>query len=100
MNPESFDELGVDAMTGSEIMGLLGLQGYQLADPITFGKISEVVNYLKNIPDRSFFVNRITAGKPVDKLNHVWSYIQVLGKKDHLVQELKKVEEEQSIYER
>lgn len=83
MNPSNFDDLDIDAMTGAEIMGLLGLIPYQLDDPIVMNRMTDVVRYLKNVPDKSFFVNRISIGKNIqDKLSHVWSYIQVLQQKE------------------
>ncbi len=85
MNPSSFDDLGIDAISGTEIMGLLGLSAYQLNDPITMNRVMDVVNYLKNIPDKSFFVNRITVGKKIeDKLAHVWTYIELQKKRESL----------------
>lgn len=90
-----FDDLGIDAVSGSEIMNLLGITPYQLDDPIIFNRISEVVKYLKEIPDKSFFVNRITAGKPgVNKLDHVWSYIEVLNKREDIQNGLLQAEKE------
>ena len=89
----NFDNLDIDAVKGAEIMNLLGISPYMLNDPQTFGKVKEVMSYMKNLPDTAFFVSRITTGKVVpSRLDHVWSYIQVLNKKEDAQNKLMDIE--------
>lgn len=80
---DKFNDLNIDSMAGAEIMSLLGISPIELQNPVTFQRIADIVSYLKNVNDKSFFVNKITVGKPVaNKLDHVWSYIELLKNKD------------------
>lgn len=88
----NFSDLNIGAIGGTELMGLLGLSSFHLNDPILFNRVSDVVNHLKNEPDAAFFINRITAGKSVDRLTHVWSYIKTLEKKSSIQNQLTEAE--------
>lgn len=100
MKLSHFDDLNIDAISGAEIMSLLGLSSYQLNDPITMNRMTDVVKYLKNVSDKTFFINNITIGKNIeDKLSHVWTYIEVLKKKTDIETNLSDIEKQLNGYD-
>lgn len=95
MDLSQLEDLNIDAINGAEIMSLLGLSSYQLDDPITMNRMTDVIKYLKDVPDKSFFVNHIMIGKNIqDKLSHVWTYIEVLKKREETESNLSNVEKQ------
>lgn len=78
---QQFNDLGVDAVIGTELMNLLGLNQYDIMDTPRFIRFQEVIQYFKNQPERSFVINKLTIGKMVDKLDHVWGYIELQRQK-------------------
>jgi len=99
---EKFNDLGVDALTGTEIMGLADVTTTDLADPIRFQRFKDVLDYVKTIPHehRSYFIRKAVTGKNVDKLDHLWGYVELNKRKDLKAKELKKLDEEIGFYER
>jgi hypothetical protein len=86
----AFNDLGVDAIVGSRLMGMLGLYTSDFIDPARFMRFKEIIDFFKPIPEMEYMVNRITIGKNVDKLDHVWGYTQLSKRRD----DLRKHEEE------
>lgn len=78
-----FEQLGLDAMTGVHIMNLLHLTMSDLADPMRFSRLESIVEFLKQYPEdhQRFLVSKVSTGKPVDRLLHVWEYTQLLRKR-------------------
>ena len=90
---QNFEDLGVDAITGVNLMRLTGITPDDFLDPISFMKFQDVIKYFKNVPNTEYIINKITIGKPVDKLNHIWGFVQMEQQKQHLLklnEELKK----------
>lgn len=79
-----FESISGDPIKVGEIMLLLGLNTFDFQDYSKFGKIQEVISYLAKHPDPKYMIDKLTRGKPVDQLEHIWSYIQVeKDKRDH-----------------
>lgn len=85
-----FNDLGVDALTGIQLMKSLNLSPSDFIDEARFLRFKDIIDFFKNIPDREYILNKITVGKNVDKLDHTWSYVQLLGQKDRLKNEVEK----------
>lgn len=79
-----FEDLGVDAITGIELMRQLNINPTDFIDTARFMRFKDVIDYFKDIPDRSYLFNKITIGKNVDKLDHVWGYTQLAQQKNSL----------------
>lgn len=79
-----FEDLGVDAITGLQLMKSLGLYPDDFYDEARFLRFKDIIDYFKDIPDRDYLFNKITIGKNVDKLDHVWGYTQLAQQKDKI----------------
>lgn len=79
-----FEDLGVDAITGVQLMRSLGLNGDDFLDGARFMQFKDVIDYFKDIPDRDYLFNKILVGKPVDRLQHIWGYSQLAQQKNKL----------------
>lgn len=77
-----FEDLGVDAITGIQLMNSLNINPDDFYDEARFLRFKDVIEYFKNIPDRDYILNKITIGKNVDKLDHVWGYTQLTKQKE------------------
>lgn len=82
----AFNGLGIDAVTGVELMDWLGLTPVDLGNPSRFSRLQQVIDYLKQFPEdtQRYLVTRATKGKMVDKLNHMWEYTQILKNKEYV----------------
>jgi len=94
----AFNELGVDAVTATELMDWLGLSTLDIGDPKRFHLFNDVIGYFKQFPvdTQRYLIKRATRDKNVDKLQHVWEYSQLLQKRTSAEQEMEKVRVEQS----
>lgn len=90
---------GIDALEGAEIMELVGLSVDDLKFPDKYQKFQDIASYLTGKVDKSFIVHKISAGKNVNMLDHVWSYITLRKQHEAKSAELKKLEEEIGFYE-
>lgn len=102
MNAEqAFNDLGIDAITGVELMDRLQLSVEELIIPQRFHRLRDVINYFKHLPEdtRSFLLNKTLTGKNVDKLDHVWGYTQLLSTKRDTETSLQGIERELSAVE-
>ena len=102
MNTERvFEDLGIDAITGVEIMDQLSIVPDELQSPRRFAQLKEVINYLKQFPQdtQRFLINKATRGKLVDKLQHLHEYTHLLTRKSFYEQELEKLSKERSAVE-
>lgn len=86
---DKFNDLGVDALLGSQVMQTLGAHQQDLQNAVTFEKIKGIIQYLKPMsPEtRQFFVSEVLVGKNVNRIDHLHNYIQV-----HKKYELRKME--------
>lgn len=98
---DKFNDMGVDAILGSEIMSKVGITTSDLVIPQNFEKVKDIMRFMKTVPpqDRSYFLSKVTTGKVLDKLNHVWGYIELTKKKMDTEKSLSKLKEEISFYE-
>lgn len=96
-----FGDLGVDAITGVELMDFLDLTADELQDPRRFSQLQQVISFFKQFPTdtQRFLIKKVTTGKMVDKLKHVLEYTRLLSKKSALENELDAVEKERSAIE-
>lgn len=97
MNAErAFQDLGIDAVTGVELMDQLQISVDELQSPRRFSMLKEVINYFKNYsPDaQRFLISKATNGKMVDKLDHVFAYTKLLESKARYETELTQAEKE------
>lgn len=83
----AFQDLGVDAVNGVKLMDMLGLSSSDFHDPARFMRFKDVIDYFKGVPDMGFVLSRITVGKFVDKLDHVWGYTELARQKDQIKEE-------------
>lgn len=87
----------VDAV---EVMGMLNMAPYDLSDPARFGQFRDVMDYLGKVPNKRFFVSKAVGNKQVDRLKHVWEYVELHKKKDGARKQLAQLDEEIGIYEK
>lgn len=84
---QAFNDLGVDAVVGTKLMDILGLTSSDFVDPARFMRFKDIIGYFKDVPDSGYILNKITTGKLVDKLDHVWGYTDLARQKQSLKQE-------------
>jgi hypothetical protein len=72
-----FNDLGVDAITGIQLMKTLNINSDDFYDESRFMRFKDIIDYFKNVPDRDYLLGMITIGKPVDRLDHVWGYTKL-----------------------
>jgi hypothetical protein len=99
---DKFNDLGVDAIVGSDLMYKVGITQNDLAHPQAFEKMRDIIQYLKQLPpeERSHMMNKVLTGKNINKLDHMWGYIELSKKAQDKVKELDLLKEELSFYER
>lgn len=95
---ENFNDWGIDALTGTEIMRLTGITPTDFVDPVRYQRFRDVIQHLKGIPDKEFYITKITLGKNVDKLDHLWSYVELEKRKAFKLDEAKRVDDEVSTF--
>lgn len=98
---EKFQDLGVDAIVGADLMYKVGITQSDLMIPQNFEKMRDIIQYLKQIPpeQRGVVTSRVLVGKNVDKLDHMWQYVKLAEKKAEKQKELELLNEEISYYE-
>lgn len=94
----AFNDMGGSAIVATDIMTRLDVKDYDLNDPVRFKRFQDVLSYLKD-KDFRFLINKITTAKNVDKLDHVWGYVELSKQKEDKERELAKLGEEISFYE-
>lgn len=93
-----FSELQVDPLVGAEVMTALDVHPEDLQDARTFNKLHDILEYVKNIPDRGFFINKALAGKNVNRLDHLAGLVQLHKQLDSKKKELETLEEQIGFY--
>lgn len=100
ISPEqSFNDLGIDAITGTQMMDWLSLSKIDLGDPTRFSRLKEIIDYFKQFPEdtQRFLIVRATRNKTVDRLTHVWEYAQLLNRRKGYEDMLQLIEKERSV---
>lgn len=72
------------------IVFALGLNQDDLVDHAKTGRVHEVINYLVNTPNPDLLITKLTTGKQVDKVDHIWSYFKVYEQKKEIDMQLSK----------
>lgn len=99
MNIETiFQDLGIDAIRGVQLIDQLDINTAELASPQRFTRLKEIIEYFKQFPEdtQRFLINKAVRGKQVDKLNHVYEYTTILKEKGKFESMLSKIEAEKS----
>lgn len=89
----AFNELGIDAATGVELMDWLQISPIDLGDPTRFSKFHSVIDYFKQFPvdTQRYLIRKAINNKNVDKLNHVWEYAELLKRKSEIEKATEKI---------
>lgn len=96
-----FNDLNIDAITGVRLLELLDLSADELALPQRFNQFKDVISYLKQFPEdtQRFIVNKSTRSKAVDKLSHIFEYINILKEKEYTEGLFENTKKEKSVLE-
>lgn len=99
---EKFNDLGIDAIVGGDLMYKVGITEDELRLPGNFEKMKDIISYMKELPpeERGVVFNRILMGKNVDKLDHMWGYVSIAKKYNEAKKGLDLLREELNYYER
>lgn len=89
----AFDSLNISPVFATQLMSALGLQTYELDDPVRFKRLEDIVRKISLSPDPMFLISRLTTGKQVDKLDHVWGYLELQDRLDSKMQEMRAMDE-------
>ena len=90
---ENIQSSGGSALYATEMMSLLGLNQYDLEDPIRFERFKDVVAYFKD-KNYSYVIKKITMNKQVDPLDQTWTFIALDKQMDETEIELKETNEQ------
>ena len=80
----NFNDLGVDAVRGTEIMSLLDLGIDDISIPTNFSKFKEILSFVKTFDNYRYVIQKITRGKNVDKLSHCFDYVNLMKQRDDM----------------
>lgn len=97
----TFQDLGLDAITGVELMDSLGVSLMDVSIPQRFHRLHAVIDFLKQFPEdtRRFLISKAVRGKSVDKLDHMFEYVNLLQSKKMYEDILGNIEKEHSVME-
>ena len=97
----AFQELGISAVLGTELLDTLGLSTDDIQIPQRFSKFQSVIHFLKQFPEdtQRFLINKATRGKTVDKLEHFYDYTNLLREKAEYEKVLDRLEKDFSVIE-
>lgn len=90
---ENIQGSGGSALYATEMMSLLGLNQYDLEDPIRFERFKDVVSYFKD-KNYSYVIKKITMNKQVDPLDQTWTFIALDKQIDETEVQLKETNEQ------
>lgn len=90
---ENIQSSGGSALYATEMMSLLGLNQYDLEDPIRFERFKDVVAYFKD-KNYSYVIKKITMNMQVDPLDQTWTFIALDKQIDETEIQLKETNEE------
>lgn len=83
-----------DPETVAKIVFSLGLNSDDMLDPIRSSRIQETINYLAGTSNPELLITKLTSGKQVDKIDHIWSYFKVQEEKQAIDLQLSKANRE------
>lgn len=89
----SIENSGDSVMKTGDIMSLLGLNQFDLEDPVRFERFKDVISGLKNEKEYAYLIKKTTMNKNVDKLDHLWGYLQLKKEREQIASDYKKVDE-------
>lgn len=79
--------MGLSPLFAIGLMRLLEIHPDELIDATRFERFKDVLVCLKDDKNYSYLVTKLTTGKSVDKLNHVWGYTKLGKDKEKLLEE-------------
>lgn len=86
---QQFDSLNLDPLAATEVIGLTGMQDYELNNPKRFAQLRDVVSYLSEKKDlRRNVLNILSKSHGTDKLDAVWNYVELQKTKSNIVSKL------------
>lgn len=74
-------------MKATEIMELLGVNPNDLIDPSRFKRFQDTARYLSQFENYPYMIKKLTIGKNVDKLNHLWEWTALAKQRQELASE-------------
>jgi len=78
----------------ADLMATLGLNQYDLEDPIRFERFKDISKQLKNNSNWAYIVKKVTLNKQVDPLDTVWTFLELNNKADMVQAELDSLNED------
>jgi cell division protein FtsL len=91
---ENMQDAGGSALFLTDLMSKLGLNQYDLEDPIRFERFKDIAKQLKNNDNWSYIVKKVTLNKQVDPLDTVWTFLELNNKADLVQAELDSLNED------
>jgi len=84
-----FSSLSTSTEEGAEIMTLLGLAHYDLDNPRKFSMAKDITSYFNGKPDaRSQILKILSKGMGQDKLDIIWTFVELQKEKERAIKEL------------
>lgn len=92
---ERYQDIGIDPMKATEIMELLGVTPTEFIDPARFKRFQETARFLSKYENYPYLIKKLTVGKQVDRLNHLWEWVVLAERKEALASEFAKASTEE-----
>lgn len=83
-----YDDLGIDPIIATELMGILGITVDDLSIPQRFERFKDVAQYIGKFENYPYLIKKLTIAKHVDKLDHMWEWCQLSKEKEHIDSEI------------
>lgn len=90
---------GASIEESSQIMELLAIAPYELENPRRFSMLQDVAKYFKGRPDLRSRILKITSKHYGDKLEGLWSFVELENEKQRAIQKLDPSQFEEDIEE-
>lgn len=87
-----FQNVKGDPEKVSDIVFKLGLTRDDMSDPVRNTKLLEVINTLASKDDYSYYINKLTLNKNVDKIDHLWGFFALDNNKRNMEGSLEKLQ--------
>ena len=91
-----------DTLAGAEIFSLLKVDERILNDPREYGKLKEIADFVNMAPDAPSLLRSVlmkSRSPNINAIDHLASYVMLQKKRLSMRGELKRVEDEISLYE-
>lgn len=94
-----FQDLGIDAIIGTQLLDMLELSTDELVIPQRFNRFKSVIDFLKQFPEdtQRFLINKTVRSKAVDRLNHFFEYSELLKQKGEYEKMIDSINTERSV---